>query len=162
MLCIRRTETVVTIPQYILHLRSRIGHDLLLCPAVAALIPDGQGRILIQEKSGGEGWSLPAGLIEPGETPEHALVREVGEETGLVVRPVRIIGAFGGSEFRHTYPNGDVVEHTIVLYLCEVLGATNAPLDPETKSLQYFDRAGVAALGLPFPIGALFADAGTT
>ncbi len=35
---------------------------------------------------GGEYWSLPAGAIEPGETPEEAVVREVWEETGLKVQ----------------------------------------------------------------------------
>ena len=34
----------------------------------------------------GEYWSLPAGAIEPGETPEEAVIREVWEETGLKVR----------------------------------------------------------------------------
>lgn len=36
--------------------------------------------------SGGEYWSLPAGAIELGETPEEAVVREVWEETGLKVQ----------------------------------------------------------------------------
>ena len=42
---------------------------------------------------GGEYWSLPAGAIEPGETPEEAVVREVWEETGL---KVQVKGVFGG------------------------------------------------------------------
>jgi 8-oxo-dGTP pyrophosphatase MutT (NUDIX family) len=33
--------------------------------------------LLLQEKASGERWSLPAGAIEPGETPEQAIVREV-------------------------------------------------------------------------------------
>src|SRR5690242_3051967 len=34
-------------------------------------------------------WELPGGTVEPGEHPEPAAVREVGEETGLAVRVVR-------------------------------------------------------------------------
>lgn len=53
-----------------------------MIPSVAAVILDAANRILLQEKSG-ESWSLPAGMIEPGESPSKAVVREVEEETGL-------------------------------------------------------------------------------
>ena len=38
-------------------------------------------------------WSIPGGRIEPGETDERAVVREVLEETGLVVTSGRLLGA---------------------------------------------------------------------
>ncbi|HEY0869112.1 MAG TPA: NUDIX domain-containing protein [Acidothermaceae bacterium] len=37
-------------------------------------------------------WSLPGGRVEPGETSQEALVREVAEETGLVVEVGRLVG----------------------------------------------------------------------
>ncbi len=145
---------------YIQTLRAKVGHDLLLLPGVAAVIPDGKGRILLQEKSSGEGWSLPAGGIEPGETPEQAITREVLEETQLQVRTIQILGAFGGKEFRHVYPNGDAVEYTVILYLCSVAGHSHSPRDPETKSLRYFTESDMPALALPYPVELLFAAAG--
>lgn len=39
-------------------------------------------------------WHVPGGFLEVGETPEHAVVRECGEELGLRVRPVRYVGGF--------------------------------------------------------------------
>lgn len=54
-------------------------------PRVAAVIKNEQREILFQYP-GGEYWSLPAGAIELGETPEEAVVREVWEETGLKVQ----------------------------------------------------------------------------
>ena len=143
---------------YFKQLRSKIGHDLLLFPGVAAVIHDGDRRILLQEKTSGEGWSLPAGAIEPGEGPEEALVREVREETGLIVRPNRILGVFGGIAFRYLYPNGDAVEPTVVLYLCTVVGRSDEELDAETKSLCYFSAQEMPALALPYPVGMLFED----
>jgi 8-oxo-dGTP pyrophosphatase MutT (NUDIX family) len=136
---------------YLRYLRSRIGHDLLLLPSVAAVIKDAQGRILLQEKSSGEGWSLPAGAIEPGETPEQAICREVREETGLLVSPHAIIGVFGGSDFRYIYPNGDKVEYIAILYRCVPTGASSEPLDSETKSLRYFAVDEMPKLALPYP-----------
>jgi 8-oxo-dGTP pyrophosphatase MutT (NUDIX family) len=141
---------------YFKQLRARIGHDLLLMPGVAAVIRDAQGRLLLQEKSSGEGWSLPAGAIEPGETPEHAVRREVLEETGLEVVPKGILGVFGGREFRYVYPNGDAVEYTVVLYHCTVTRETTAARDPETKSLRYFGMAEMPGMALPYPMETLF------
>jgi 8-oxo-dGTP pyrophosphatase MutT (NUDIX family) len=145
---------------YYRELRSQIGKGLLLLPSVAAVIRDTDERLLLQEKSSGEGWSLPAGAIEPGESPDQAVRREVLEETGLSVVPTRILGVFGGEAFRYVYPNGDTVEFTVVLYRCAVIAAApDGPSDPETKSLRYFARAEMPKLPLAYPPEALFGGA---
>jgi ADP-ribose pyrophosphatase YjhB (NUDIX family) len=60
------------------------------------VIKDGAGRLLLilrgHEPSIGL-WSIPGGRIEPGETDERAVVREVLEETGLAVTCGRLLGA---------------------------------------------------------------------
>lgn len=65
-------------------------------PCVGAIITDRDGRLLLikrgHDPEAGR-WSLPGGRIEPGETDEQAVVREVREETGLWVRPGRLVGA---------------------------------------------------------------------
>lgn len=72
--------------------------------AVGALARDDQGRILLvlraNEPDRGT-WSLPGGRVELGEQPEAAIVREVLEETSLVVR---IEGFLGTVERPH--PDG--------------------------------------------------------
>lgn len=52
---------------------------------VAALGVDdaGERRLLMVERADGHGWALPGGMLDPGETPATAAVRELGEETGL-------------------------------------------------------------------------------
>ncbi|MGB3877835.1 MAG: NUDIX domain-containing protein [Shinella zoogloeoides] len=144
---------------YLMELRGLVGRRLLLVPSVAAVIRDGDGRLLLQEKASGEGWSLPAGAIEPGETPQEAIMREVLEETGLKVAPVEILGVFGGRDFRHTYPNGDEVEYVVTLFRCAVVEEGGPWTDPETRSLRYFTRDMLPRLTPPYPLSALFPEA---
>jgi mutator protein MutT len=62
---------------------------------VGAVIKDAAGRLLLIRRGHDPGaglWSLPGGRIEPGETDEHAVVREVLEETGLQVACGRLVG----------------------------------------------------------------------
>lgn len=141
----------MAISPYLRSLRSHVGHGLLLVPAVAAVICDGQGGVLFQRRSDNGRWSLPAGAVEPGEAPGQAVVREVREETGLSVRPERVLGVFGGADCRVRYPNGDHVEYTVVLFGCRAVGGSLAPLDDETVELRYFSPSAMPALGMPYP-----------
>ncbi|NEL74366.1 MAG: (deoxy)nucleoside triphosphate pyrophosphohydrolase [Xanthomonas perforans] len=60
----------------------------LLFVTAAALV-DRDGRVLVQQRPPGTSmaglWEFPGGKVEPGETPEAALVRELHEELGIVV-----------------------------------------------------------------------------
>lgn len=59
------------------------------------LIFDDAGRILlVRENYGGRRYGPPAGAVEPDETPQEAVVREVREETSLEVRPTRLIALY--------------------------------------------------------------------
>ncbi|GAA0654558.1 (deoxy)nucleoside triphosphate pyrophosphohydrolase [Sphingomonas ursincola] len=62
-----------------------------LFPVVAGLMLDTQGRILVQQRPEGTAmaglWEFPGGKIEPGETPEQALARELAEELGIAILP---------------------------------------------------------------------------
>ena len=44
------------------------------------------------------------------------------EETGLEVRPLRLLGVFGGLEERVRYANGDEAEFTTIVFECDVAG----------------------------------------
>ncbi len=71
---------------------------------VAALILRGNEVFICQRKAGtamGLQWEFPGGKIEPGETPEEALRRELEEELGIQAR----IGPFI-ADVQHNYRNG--------------------------------------------------------
>lgn len=140
---------------YYQSLRKLVGHELLMMPAVAMVVHNEKGELLLQAKSDGS-WSLPAGAIEPGETPEQASARELLEETGLVASHFETLGVFGGSDFQFTYPNADQVEYTVVLSKCHDVSQVTTTLDPETVRLQYFTQENAPDLALPYPAHLLY------
>jgi len=63
--------------------------------AVAALIQDSAGRILLCQQSGGHHlWGLPGGKIRSGESPVHAAVRDIREETGTETEILDVVGIY--------------------------------------------------------------------
>ena len=96
-----------------------------LVPCVGAIITDRAGRLLLIRRGHPPArglWSVPGGRVEPGETDERALVREIREETGLAVRVGRLVGAV-----RRSGPGGVVFD--IRDYAATVTGGTLTPGD---------------------------------
>ncbi len=83
-------------------------------PCVGALVSDGGGRLLLVLRAhppqAGR-WSLPGGRVEAGESAEQAVVREVAEETGLIVVPERLVG-------RVVRAGPDDVEYDVADFRC--------------------------------------------
>ncbi len=61
----------------------------LLLVAACALI-DADGRVLLAQRPEGKSlagfWEFPGGKVEPGETPEETVIRELAEEVGIVTQ----------------------------------------------------------------------------
>lgn len=139
------------ISEYLRGLRALVGSRLLLLPGVAAIVRDADDRVLFMRRTDNGQWGLPAGAIDPGETPAEAVAREVREETGLDVRPRRVAGIFGGQGFRVRYENGDEAEYTVVVFDCEVVGGTLSPADGEALELRYFAPDDAPQLQVAYP-----------
>ena len=93
-------------------------------PMVSAAIIAVDGRVLMVRRRVTEGelsWQFPAGEVADGETPEQAAVRETGEEVGLVVSEIRMLG-------QRVHPK---TGRTMAYVACDVLGGEAAVLDRE-------------------------------
>jgi 8-oxo-dGTP pyrophosphatase MutT (NUDIX family) len=136
---------------YYKSIRGKVGNQLIFMPSVAGIVRNELGEVLLQNKGNGEKWSLPAGAIELGEAPAEAVVREVWEETGLYVVPRKLLGVFGGKDYRYQYPNGHQVEYNVVMFDCVIQGGELCPIDNETAELRYFSPNNMPELALPYP-----------
>lgn len=113
--------------------------------AAHALIEHG-GRVLVVRRSARNGyrplhWDLPGGGVEVGETVEAALLREIGEETGLAV-------AVDGPLYVHSklseLPRRQWVQ---VVYGCRLVGPLAAlKLDPEEHDCAVWVERSAAGL----------------
>jgi ADP-ribose pyrophosphatase YjhB (NUDIX family) len=66
-----------------------------LTSAVVAVISDDAGRVLLcQQSSGHRLWQLPGGRIRLGESPAHAVCRDVLAETGLRIEATDLVGLY--------------------------------------------------------------------
>lgn len=84
---------------------------------VAAALVDGDGRVLVQQRAAGRDmaglWEFPGGKIEPGETAEAALVRELREELGIDTETACLAPTGFG-----TAPLADSGQLLLLLYVC--------------------------------------------
>jgi 8-oxo-dGTP diphosphatase len=66
-----------------------MGGGLLIVLVSAAALVDADGRVLLAQRPAGKAmaglWEFPGGKVNPGETPETALIRELAEELGIDV-----------------------------------------------------------------------------
>jgi ADP-ribose pyrophosphatase YjhB (NUDIX family) len=86
------------------------------------VVDDGRVLLIRRGKEPLRGrWVVPGGTVELGETLQQALVREMKEETGLVVRPIEVLTVFDQIE----RDAGRVLYHYVIVdYLCVVESGT--------------------------------------
>ena len=63
-------------------------------PTADVIIEVGDDIVLVRRKNPPEGWAIPGGFVEAGESVETAAVREALEETGLAVALVLLLGVY--------------------------------------------------------------------
>ncbi|MCP3735324.1 (deoxy)nucleoside triphosphate pyrophosphohydrolase [Sphingomonas sp. RP10(2022)] len=118
---------------------------LRLMPVVAAALIDGEGRVLLQRRPPGKQmadlWEFPGGKIEPGETLEGALVRELAEELGIAVD--------AGALTPLTFASAGLGERHLLLLLYTIRDWRGTPRALEASALAWVRPAAMRALAMP-------------
>ena len=125
----------MAISAYIAGLRAHVGHSMLMLPSVSAVVRNDADEVLLGRRSDNGAWALIAGIIDPGEQPADAIVRETFEETGVRVVVDRLAGV---ALHPHTYPNGDVCQYLNVWFHCTAVGGTARVNDDESVEIRWF------------------------
>jgi 8-oxo-dGTP pyrophosphatase MutT (NUDIX family) len=126
---------IMPTPPFVAELRSLVGHRLLWLPTAAAVVLDGEGRVLLGRRADTGGWALPGGIIDPAEEPADAAVRECFEETGVVAIPEALTSVTVSQPI--TYANGDQVQYLELTFRCRVAGGTARVNDEESLEVRW-------------------------
>jgi 8-oxo-dGTP diphosphatase len=110
-----------------------------ILPAVAAIIFNEEGHVLMQYRQDVRQWCIISGHVEYGETITDAILREIREETNANAEIVRLIGIYSAPVFQ-TYTYEDAKVHYITSYF-EAKFIEEVDLqfhNNETGALQFF------------------------
>ncbi len=112
---------------------------------VCALIDDADGRLLVAQRPQGKHlaglWEFPGGKLEPGETPQDALIREIAEELGCAAIPGAAL-----TPVTHTY---EQVTVRLIPFLARFSDRDARPEAREHAALRWVTRKEIATLPMP-------------
>lgn len=97
--------------------------------AASGIVTNEYNDILLIQRDDTLTWSAPGGSLEPGELPTDGVAREVKEETGMYVLPVRLVAASFSVE--KPYP------HLHLTFRCLIRGGEPTP-SPESPQVAFF------------------------
>ncbi|MHB9998800.1 HAD-IIA family hydrolase [Bacillus spizizenii] len=107
---------------------------------VAGIIIKESSSVLLMKRADNGLWGIPSGHVEPGESVEQAIIREIKEETGLTVKVSKMIGVYSDpSSQTFIYPDGRVSHFITNCFQCEVIGGTLKKSTEEALEVRYFN-----------------------
>ena len=119
--------------------------------AVGAAVGNDKGELLLIQRADSGIWLYPTGWCDVGYSAAEVVVKEVEEETGIDVEPVRLIAVLDGLRLGFTR-----VPLYSLLFYCRAVGGELAPHPLETRDVGWFTRetlphplVGLGALGRP-------------
>ena len=100
---------------------------------------DVRGHVLLQRRSDNRFWGLPGGRVDPGESVQQGVVREVLEETNLQVEVVRFVGVYSDPALNciMRYPDDSIVHYVTLVFECRRLSGELA-ISEESTDIGYF------------------------
>jgi 8-oxo-dGTP pyrophosphatase MutT (NUDIX family) len=118
-----------------------------LVPGGSAIVANERGEILLQRRTDSGLWALPGGTMDIGETLAGAIVREVREETGFQVEPVRLVGIYSDPKHVFAYDDGEVRQEFNVCLACRIVGGEFA-VSEESHEVRFLDPAELDRLDM--------------
>jgi diaminopropionate ammonia-lyase len=125
----------VAIPDFILALRSKIGTDPLWLSGVTAVVFR-EDQVLLVRRADTGAWTPVTGIIDPGEQPADAAVREVREEADLDAVPERLVLVHVTEPV--IYANGDQARYLDLVFRMRWVSGTPHPADGENSDARWF------------------------
>ncbi|GGG06036.1 NUDIX hydrolase [Rhodococcoides trifolii] len=131
------------IPEFITALRAKIGNDPLWLSGVSAVVVDDADRVLLTRRVDNGKWAVVSGVLEPGEEPGPAALREILEETGVVASLSRLSSVDVTEPI--TYPNGDRTQYVDICFVALYLSGDAHVADDENLDVRWFARDEIPA-----------------
>lgn len=123
------------VPEFILRLREKVGHDLLWLPGVTAVVLHRERVLLVRRSDNGE-WSPVTGIVDPGEHPARTAEREVFEETGVSCRVEAL--AWVNVTRPTVHVNGDHAQYLDHTFRCRYVDGEPAVGDDESVEVGWY------------------------
>jgi ADP-ribose pyrophosphatase YjhB (NUDIX family) len=125
----------MAIPDFVVALRTKIGTAPLWLSGVTAVVLKDDQLLLVRRADNGA-WTPVTGIIDPGEQPADAAVREVVEESGVRVVPERLAGI--GVTDVVVYDNGDESAYLDLTFRMRWTDGDPYPADGENTEARWF------------------------
>lgn len=127
-------------PQFIVDIRAHIGHAPLWLIGVTAVVIRGDEVLLVERADNGI-WAPVTGIVDPGEEPADAAVREFAEETGVAAAPVRLAWVHVTPPVTHV--NGDRAQYLDHVFVMRWVAGEPYPADEESTDARWYPRAAL-------------------
>jgi ADP-ribose pyrophosphatase YjhB (NUDIX family) len=118
-----------------------------LVPAVAAVVRDEAGRVLMIRRTDNDLYAIPGGAQDIGETVVQAAVRETFEETGTHIEVTSLVGIYSDPRHVIAYDDGEVRQEFSICFRARPL-AGEPRTSSESKEVLWVEPARLDALNI--------------
>lgn len=123
-------------PEFITHLRKKIGHEMLwLSGSTAVIERESDSKILLVRRSDNGLWTPVTGIVDPGENPALTALREAEEEANVKIEVVAL--AQVKADPPQTFGNGDRCQFLDHTFYCRWVSGTARVNDEESSEVRW-------------------------